>query len=391
MNYFTTLVVVMSFLVGSAQGAAVQHPVMLVFVHGTFVPLPSVTTVRRTWQHVQRDGMAYGTAVTRALRHANHQQPMGDFMGLCPLRAAPVFEPRMTVAHNAFTELFESIWLATGCSRADTPLHTYIFGWSGKLSAPERRAAAGNLYGDLVRERVVLAEQHACTPEDIEIVLFGYSHGGNICLLLAEEAARRAAAKVVIGRPEKAGVVARRAQERVAEEAPLRINRLVLLATPVQRETAHYACNPMFGSVLNAYSSRDIGQITDCVTTRGCSRRRFSCSCTVRHIKQVELLVGKPGGDVRSPSHEQLGLYHADGMFPNNFTPLVTNPFPVLTFMPALLALTREHAHEAYRATITKPAAGYVIDLTSYDDVSLQVLALPQAPFDAALPALTFA
>lgn len=106
----------------------------------------------------------------------------------------------------------------------------YIFGWDGSLSFKKRHKEAEKLYHELCAIR-------KCWP-NIPITLIGHSHGGNIALNLA-----------------------RVAQERRDDQ--LTIDRLVLLACPVQKATAHHIHAPCFKRIYALYSPIDCVQVLD--------------------------------------------------------------------------------------------------------------------------------
>jgi len=102
----------------------------------------------------------------------------------------------------------------------------YVFGWSGALSSEDRKNAAKKLLEWML--------EHS----NEEFVLIGHSHGGNVLLNLAEIVHER-------------------------EKIPFTIQKLVLLACPVQKETAHLITSMLFQKVYSLYSSKDFAQICD--------------------------------------------------------------------------------------------------------------------------------
>ena len=113
-------------------------------------------------------------------------------------------------------------------SKADPeqfPIDTfYLFGWSGDLSFEARAQAAWELY-------------KAIKDFSGPITIIGHSHGGNVALELAS----------------------------YAEKYPqqLIIERLVLLACPIQSATAEFAQAPLFKKVFSLYALEDMLQILD--------------------------------------------------------------------------------------------------------------------------------
>lgn len=128
--------------------------------------------------------------------------------------------------------------LAATLIQADPELfpaeHFYLFGWNGKLSFKEREIAARTLYTDLKVLREEYKKKYGAEPI---IRMLAHSHGSNVILLLAKV--------------------------RDLEDTSFFVNQLILLATPVQKETKNYACANCFGKVYSLYSMLDILQIID--------------------------------------------------------------------------------------------------------------------------------
>ncbi len=149
----------------------------------------------------------------------------------------------------------------------------YMFGWSGRLCFKYRKKAAMELYEYL---------KNINGP----ITLIGHSHGGNVALLLEEVAKEKC-------------------------DYNFKIDRLILLATPVQKATESYITSSIFKKVYALYSSGDFIQVLDpqgfySKTKQVCrkndikripwfSKRAFS-SC--HNLKQAKILIDK-----RNPGH----------------------------------------------------------------------------------------
>lgn len=129
----------------------------------------------------------------------------------------------------------------------------YLFGWSGALNFEARYRAAQDLYKALQE----IKKQY---PE-LPITLITHSHGGNVALNLAK----------------------------ITEEnndTTLVIDRLILLACPVQKHTAKHVHAPLFKIIHALYSPIDITQIADPQGVYACSK---NCSCPLlseRHFPQ---------------------------------------------------------------------------------------------------------
>lgn len=97
----------------------------------------------------------------------------------------------------------------------------YFFRWTGRLSPQERKNAAQSL--------ATLLRNHKGP-----VTLICHSHGCNVALLLAE-----------LNLPDQT------------------IDKLILLAPPVQKATAQHSSSPLFKKVISLYSSADIIQVAD--------------------------------------------------------------------------------------------------------------------------------
>lgn len=107
----------------------------------------------------------------------------------------------------------------------------YAFGWSGRVSNLERYKAAQILYDELKQ----LSQKENLNPK---ITIITHSHGGNVALNLA---------KVV---NEK-------------NDNMLKIDKVILLACPVQEQTKYFIKSPVFEKIYHIYSSLDSFQVLD--------------------------------------------------------------------------------------------------------------------------------
>lgn len=101
----------------------------------------------------------------------------------------------------------------------------YLYGWSGRLNIQARMKAAEELY---LKVRDFKGS----------LTIIGHSHGATVALLLA-----RAAQKY--------------------NDTTFKIDKLILLACPVQEATADYVTSSTFKKVFSLYSATDLVQIAD--------------------------------------------------------------------------------------------------------------------------------
>ena len=104
------------------------------------------------------------------------------------------------------------------------PEYMYSFGWSGKLNLIARKNASQDLFNNLKQLHSNIQEK---TGQEPEFILISHSHGGNVILHLAE-----------IEDPDGFKLV---------------ISKAILLACPVQKNTAHLINSPVFERVYSLH------------------------------------------------------------------------------------------------------------------------------------------
>ncbi|MBA3751329.1 hypothetical protein H0X06_00815 [Candidatus Dependentiae bacterium] len=133
----------------------------------------------------------------------------------------------------------------------------YLFGWTGKLLSSERKKAAAELYAQLSELTNKLLLQGTIAS----FRLIAHSHGGNVALNLS----------------------------RIKSTAILCIEEVILIACPVQKETAPYINSSMFRSIISIHSHFDIIQKIDPQGVYNFleSIKSKGLEFTVTHLKQV--------------------------------------------------------------------------------------------------------
>lgn len=104
----------------------------------------------------------------------------------------------------------------------------YFFRWTGHLNPKAREDAAKELYKCMQK----LIYKHP----NYKITLITHSHGGNVALNLAKFK---------------------------SSDTRFKIDKLILLACPIQEATKSYSSDCMFNRIYNIYSSSDIFQVMD--------------------------------------------------------------------------------------------------------------------------------
>lgn len=110
--------------------------------------------------------------------------------------------------------------------------YMFLFGWPGTLNFQDRRKAAQDFYNELKPVIESYKQKHGRSPK---IRIITHSHGGNVVLNLAK----------------------------IKDEASFVIDELIVLACPVQEDTASLIKDPIFKEVFVLYSSCDLLQVID--------------------------------------------------------------------------------------------------------------------------------
>lgn len=143
----------------------------------------------------------------------------------------------LTPAHQ-FHQKYYLAHIAPTVAQLDPTLFSldtfYYFGWSGALSARERKKVAHHLYHAIIK---IKKQYKATMGEEPHIRLICHSHGGNVALNVASVADKH--------------------------KKNLTIEQLILLATPVQKETAPLVKHERFKQIYSFYSSSDLIQRLD--------------------------------------------------------------------------------------------------------------------------------
>jgi len=123
--------------------------------------------------------------------------------------------------------------LSDGCPQQFSWEHFYIVGWSGKLKHSERQNAAKQLYHALKELVSFYQKEYSTSPR---ITILTHSHGGNVALNMAAI---------------------------VDKEYSFVIDKLILLACPVQNYTIDLVKAPLFKKIYSIHSHTDMLQVLD--------------------------------------------------------------------------------------------------------------------------------
>ena len=297
-----------------------QDITMIVFVHGTIGPYPSLKTIPKFLKKVFKKENNNGKEKTKNLinqyteelkQHSFHKnQPINKF-GLKKIDLEINDDEKQLNYYSKRTATEYKKELEKTFPNNCNKIKFYTFNWSGKLKNHERIIAAKDFYKALVEEKEKLKKE---TQSKIGIQLITHSHGGNVALNLAK------------------------AEDEYKNE--LEIEKLIMFGCPVQPETETFIQSKIFKNIYHLYSSSDKMQIADFISTKGFfSKRTFKKNKQLlslpKNLHQVEIRI-----DSYKPSHYELWLRARKNtpsiMYRNKF-PLYPQPVSLLT--PSIINL----------------------------------------------------
>ncbi len=221
----------------------------------------------------------------------------------------------------------------------------YTFGWNGLLSKTKRYQEAVFFYDELTKELKKLKQQ-GINPS---ITIIAYSHGANVVLYLPSV----------------------RDENPRFKQYPLSIDQLVLIATPIQKETDHFSADPMFKQIYNIYSTEDSIQVLDLLSSHRIfsdriftNRRDFKIPPKIqqirfrvvkdikrkrkaRNLKAKHEVLTHPKVKLihKDPGHTEMWAFHWGSYWYRDTFPL--RPLPGATFIPTILYAA--DTHKAYK------------------------------------------
>lgn len=214
-----------------------------IFIHGTIKPklaLYSIINVmrdhlenshyRQTLHFLRQDPCLFQThAIQQVGLQPVKPDQQKDYTGAC-----------------ALAELYNTLFSLYKDSSTENVYYT--FGWSGLLSCIHRYEDAKKLYKYLQR----LVNQYRTQGITPRIRIIAYSHGGNVALNLAQ------------------------VRRHMADSTPpFYIDELIMLGTPVIKDTEQFIYDILFKQIYHFYSPGDRAQTKDWVSAQRRSHRCF--------------------------------------------------------------------------------------------------------------------
>jgi hypothetical protein len=280
--------------------------VMIVLIHGTILNYPSFNVfmqARKDFKNHPHESFFQRYQRSFRLKTWFNTQAINE-LGLLPIDFADVNPD--TQASRVLSHTYQSIYQEL-MPLNDSHFHFYTFGWDGKLDKIKREEWAFKLYDQLITEIESIKQRTSASKLTIE--LLAHSHGGNVALNLAKAEGKN--------------------------RQNLSIDRLILLGTPVQSETAHYVGSSVFKKVYNMYSRGDVVQVMDIFSTDDDSSKRRFKDCP--NLTQIEVTVNK-----FKPLHTELWFTGTkDNFIYRKKFPL--RPLPLFVLSPLITSFIDHH------------------------------------------------
>lgn len=283
---------------------------LIVFVHGTILPLPSPTclfsSIKDGLKKSRTEGKAWADYYYEELRYKTlfKCQPRANF-GLENISDLSLNDNQKYPYTKLSADLYKNSYDFAN-QENQSNLHFYTFGWDGFLSQKSRISSANVLYSSLLTEISKIKNMLNLKDQNLELILIGHSHGGNVLLNLAK------INKEING--------------------DLKVDKLILLGTPVQSETEELINDEMFRKIYSLYSTDDMVQIIDIISTQdSISKRRYKNANITSKLVQIELEIGN-----KKPGHNELWLFGdpCNVVYRKN---LAIYPLPVFVFAPIII------------------------------------------------------
>lgn len=244
-----------------------------------------------------------------------------------PLGPLGLYEvtPSFNLPANSSLPLYSSIPLTkiyqmlSGDKNGDES-KCYTFGWSGILSQQYRQKESVIFFDQLSKE----VEKYKEKGFDVKIRILAHSHGGNVALGLAGIYNVIQMYDKPLGKDlEYLNLLGDKRRLRFFSkiffthqwsgcQTLKQVDELVMLGTPIQKETSFLASSPFFGKVYNIYSKSDAIQTRDFFSSKESffSKRTLEPIYNFENIHQVEIKIARQsffGKEIFcGPSHQEM-------------------------------------------------------------------------------------
>ncbi len=278
---------------------------IIILIHGTVIPFPQPKSILNSLKHSKN--FIQNIHIEERTSSLRKNQPISPKLGLDKIatfnmntntttkeiKYNPAKKASLTFAKtyiNHLQHLYPTF---------NKKITFYNFGWNGMLSRGERQKAAADLYNQIV------AKFYNKKNKNPQITIIAHSHGGNVALNLAQ-------------------------QEEI-QKNKVKIKHLILLGTPIQKETEKLVSHEIFETVYNIFSTGDKIQIMDIFTSSKGSSRTFKNIRNMTKIKQISIKTEKV-----NPNHLELWFFGWSkiSLYRHYFA---LHPYPVACYLPFIL------------------------------------------------------
>lgn len=208
----------------------------------------------------------------------------------------------------------------------------YTYGWSGLLSAKRRLKDSENFYIALKNEIETFYKNYNYYPK---IRLIGYSHGGTVCLNLAQ------------------------IRKDIYTKDNFCLDELILLATPVQELSYNLINEQIFKKIYHIYSPSDRIQRLDIFSPSNfISHKKFRKNKGIlpEKLTQIKVYISQSIRNnsrtkiCRSPGHMELWFF---GWAPNFYRKCFPfYPMPFAIFIPFIIDNLKKHSPHSKKVRI---------------------------------------
>ena len=257
-KYLAFIIILTNYLTADDFKELPKRLDITILIHGSLRPRGKISDIVavKNDKNVEKTDYAKSNNYLRNHSFTKQSQPMQD-IGLHKIDHASPESSKLTAAiiselDNTKNELM------------------YTFGWSGLLTRSGRKADGLKLYNEIASEIKKLKKQNI----EPKIRIIAFSHGGNVALNMAKAI-----------------------NENNNFKKDFLINELILIGTPVQRDTDYLINSDLFSGIYHFYSTNDLAQKIDHISaTSHYCHQRFAARkgfCLPKKLKQIRIRLRK--------------------------------------------------------------------------------------------------
>lgn len=323
-----------------------EGPWVNIFVHGTVGSNFSFMNLRSIKKDKLDNTLFKGLcAKTRGSSYLYYNQLMNGF-GMHQVFLKDIGGPVVTSKNilQVFDEISKEVF------QVDNNDLYFLYGWTGLLSLKERVNDAGLLYKDILALKEDLSLSGINNPR---IRIFGFSHGGNVALSLAgvyyELFSTDNSSDEFYSNFKPNDFIKKMFEinENIKDipRNKIFIDELVMIGTPIQKETSLFMASELFGKVFSFYSTGDKVQTMDFLSTGGKSNRVLNTidfsedkRKIFKNCFEIQVTIINDNNILINPTHKELWFVFREKFNRPNFI----SPIPILCFFPIFYKLVAQ-------------------------------------------------